>query len=115
MTLQISNEGLRSWKNTLDDSYDISDLTDLHKRTTPTEGRTIHVYPEALKEFFDKCEAEGDERLALQLPLSLSPACYFRRPEPCAVFLAMVHVFRKEGVAVVRRGILRQDLRVSLA
>ena len=32
-----------------------------------------------------------------------------------AVFLPMVYVFRKEGVAVVRRGILRQNLGVSLA
>ena len=32
-----------------------------------------------------------------------------------AVFLPTVHVFHKEGVAVVRRGILRQNLGVSLA
>ena len=32
-----------------------------------------------------------------------------------AVFLPTAHVFHKEGVAVVRRGILRQNLRLSLA
>jgi hypothetical protein len=32
-----------------------------------------------------------------------------------AVFLPTTHLFHKEGVAVVRRGILRQNLGVSLA
>ena len=32
-----------------------------------------------------------------------------------AVFIPTVHVFHKEGVAVIRRGILRQNLGVSLA